>query len=104
MIGVVYAQQRDWDNASRYFLKSLEIDADDRHDDGVARSLNDIAKMCSDRGLIQARAALVQLGNAVIAHFAGRTGLDVQSVDQCCRDLPPELGPGVAAAVKHLLR
>jgi len=104
MIGVIYAQKRDWENATRYFLRSLDIDADDRHPQGVAKSLNDIAVMCGQRGQVEARAALVELGNRLLAHNRGQTEFDEVTATELCSQLPQVLDIGVLAAMKRLMR
>lgn len=103
MIGVVYAQKEDWENAARYFLRSLEIDADGRHHQGVAKSLNDIAVMCGERGQTDARTALVDLGNRLLAHERGQARLDEATATRLCEKLPQILNVGVFAALERLM-
>lgn len=103
MIGVVYAQKRDWANATRFMLMSLEIDAEDGHDDGVAKSLNDIATMMGSRGDEAAKQRLVQLGNRLIAHFGRGPRLELNEVFSLCDGLPGDLAT-VKTAVTQLLR
>lgn len=103
MIGVVHAQKKDWVNAARYMLRSLEIDAGDRHFVGVAKSMNDIATMCSEKGDGDARAILVGIGNILLDYTRGTANLDGQELLQLCDRLPPDLKEGVRAALNRLL-
>lgn len=103
MIGVVYAQKHDWENARRYFLKSLEIDAGDRHNEGVIRSINDLATMSGKMGDGRTEDALLDLGNRIIFHFSNRVKLDQQTAFRLCRSLPANLAPALEKAVKQLM-
>jgi tetratricopeptide (TPR) repeat protein len=104
MIGVVYAQKKDWENATRYFLRSLAIDAGDRHGVGVAKSLNDIATMCGQRGDDDARRDIVGLGNALLGHLRGGPGLDQKSTLSVCKRLPADLRDSIYDAVRQVMR
>jgi len=103
MIGVVYAQKKDWLNATRYMLRSLEIDADDRHSQGVAKSLNDIAAMCGERGEPDAKIATVELGNLLLAHFRHEIRLEQETAFDLCERLPKDLKEGVYDAITRLM-
>lgn len=104
MIGIVYAQKKDWENATRYLLRSLEIDADDRHYDGVAASLNDIAVMCSKRGETEAEPDLVELGNLILKHKGGEVQLNQEIAKKLWEKAPPDLRCGIQTAVHRLMR
>jgi tetratricopeptide (TPR) repeat protein len=104
MIGVIYAQKKDWENATRYLLRSLEIDADDRHYDGVAISLNDIAVMCSNRGETEAKTALVELGNLILKHKRGEAQLNKETAMKFWEKAPSDLREGIQKAVHRLMR
>lgn len=103
MIGVVYAQKKDWVNATRYFLRSLAIDAADRHGMGVAKSLNDIATMCGQRGDADAKNDIVDLGNRLLVHLRGGPKLNQETAFSLCAWLPVALKDGVYDAVTRVL-
>lgn len=104
MIGIIYAQKKEWENATRCLLRSLEIDADDRHYDGVAASLNDIAVMCSKRGETEAEPALVELGNLILKHKRGEIPLTQETAKKLWEKAPHDLKGGIQKAVHRLMR
>lgn len=104
MIGVIYAQKKDWKNATRYLLRSLEIDADDRHYEGVAISLNDIATMCGERGEVEAKSALFELGNLILKHKRGEVQLNQEIAKKLWEKAPSDLRGDIQKAVHRLMR
>lgn len=103
MIGVIYAQKKDWVNATRYFLRSLSIDADDSHGIGVAKSLNDIATMCGQRGDKKAKDDIVALGNLLVVQLQGGPKLDQATANALCQNLPDDLRDGITDAMRRLM-
>jgi tetratricopeptide (TPR) repeat protein len=103
MIGVVYAYKKDWENATRYLLRSLEIDADDRHYDGVAASLNDISVMCGKRGEAEAESALLELANLILKYRRGEVIIDQEASKKLWEKAPPGLKDGIQKAVYRLM-
>lgn len=103
MVGIIYAQKEDWDNATRYLLWSLKIDAEDRHYDGVAISLHDIAVMCGKRGDIVAK-ALDELANLILGYKRGEAELNRETAMRLLENAPVDLKEGIQEAVQILMR